>query len=66
LDREGLAPLSSGLAARWKDGLFAFKKDFGATPVRQPAGSKVISKLGKRLSWARTMIKSLITGTAKA
>jgi hypothetical protein len=49
-----------------KDGLFAFKKDFGATPVRQPAGSKVISKLGKRLSWARTMIKSIIPGTAMA
>jgi hypothetical protein len=44
-------------AGEVKDGLFAFKKNFGATPVRQSAGAKVIARGGATLLYAGQLVK---------
>ncbi len=40
-----------------QDGLFAFKRDFGATPVPQPAGSKLLPGAGQVLDRVRGWLK---------
>jgi lipid II:glycine glycyltransferase (peptidoglycan interpeptide bridge formation enzyme) len=41
-------------------GVYMFKKDFGGTEVVQPAGSKLISRLGSRLSRIRDRLKGVV------
>jgi hypothetical protein len=40
-------------------GLYMFKKEFGALPVRQPAGFKTIARLGKTLSTVGSAVRRL-------
>jgi hypothetical protein len=68
LCKEGVPRVNlGGVAARAdatgevKDGLFAFKKNFGATPVRQSAGTKILTRTGAALARLRDALKRRVT-----
>jgi len=55
----GMTVLSLGGAKAEEEGLHEFKRQFGATAVGEPAGTKVLSRTGMRLDNLRLLVRKV-------